>query len=240
MQDNLIPKFESSQRNFFVYSLFVTILSFIVMRGMLLSPSEPNSAVFLGLSIPRLIFTLGLFVTFISFTLLTIKVFRNQEWSERTLEKWFGGGRSSRIITWLAGISLTLGWIGYFLPPYRVGIFSNYWISIRPLMIFLLMISLATLGVIILQRTRFVIEGIESEKLSKIHYRAFLLFLAFLFLLGTMFYSGFGVRISDDFWYGAGVPILSSQLILEYSVAFSYYRSKRDLTGNDLTLLFFC
>ena len=205
-----MQKIEGSQRVLLAYTLFVAILSMFVLRGMLLSPSEPESAIFLGLSVPRLFFSLGLFTTFIFFTLLAIKALGNQAWAERILEKWFGGGRSSRILTWFAGISLGLGWIGCFLPPYRVGILNNYWISIRPIMIFILLISLATLAVIAIKRSRLVIQDL---KISKIHYRTLLLFLASLLILGMMFFSGFGIRILDDFWYGAGVPILSSQLI---------------------------
>ena len=215
-----MQKFERSQRVLAVYSIFAAIISMLVLRGMLLSRSEPESAIFLGLSIPRLIFSLGLCITFLFFTLLTIKALRNEVWAERSIEEWFGGGRSSRVITRFAGISFGLGWIGCFLPPYRVGILNNYWISIRPIMIFILAISLATLVVIVMKRSRFVIREL---KISKIHYQTLLLFAGSLLILGLMFYSGFGLRILDDFWYGAGVPILPSQLIAAIFCGILYF-----------------
>ncbi len=228
-----MQKFEGSQRVLLAYTLFVAILSIFVLRGMLLSPSEPESAIFLGLSAPRLIFSLGLFTTFIFFTLLAIKALRNQAWTERTLEKWFGGGRSSRILTWFAGISLGLGWIGCFLPPYRVGIVNNYWISIRPIMIFILLISLATLALIVIKRSRI---GIRDLKVSKTHYLTLLLFAASLLILCIMFFSGVGIRMFDDFWYGAGVPILPSQLIVAIFLGIfflhiekRFYKAKSDI-----------
>jgi hypothetical protein len=207
----LMQNIKGSQGILFIYALFVAIISMLVLRGMLLSPSESDRAIFFGLSIPRLILSLGLLVTFIFFALITIMAWRDHEWAERTLEKWFGGGNFSRVITWFAGISLGLGWIGCFLPPYRVGILTNYWISIRPLMIFILVMSLTTLAVIVIKRSRL---RMHHLKISKTHSLTILLFIISLLILGTMFYSGFGIRLSDDFWYGAGVPILSSQLIL--------------------------
>ena len=204
-------KFKGSQGILVAYTLFVVIASMFVLRGMFLSRSEPGNAIFLGLSIPRLIFSLGLCIIFIFFTLITIKAVRDQGWAERTLEEWFGGGPASRITTWLGGISLGLGWIGCFLPPYQVGTFVNYWISLRPIMIFILLVSLATVAVVVIKRIRL---GIHDLKISKTHYLALLLFLASLLLLGIMSYSGFGIRMFDDFWYGAGVPILAPQLIV--------------------------
>ena len=204
-------KLKESQGILVVYALFVAVASMLVLRGMLLSRSEPGSAVFLGLSIPRLFFSFVLLITFIFFASITIRALKDQGWAERTLEEWFGGGRFSQVTAWFGGISLGLGWIGCFLPSYRVGTFANYWISLRPIMIFVLFVGLATLAVIAIKRIRL---GIHDLKISKTHYPMLLLFLASLLMLGLMFYSGFGIRMFDDFWYGAGVPILVPQLIL--------------------------
>src|SRR5688572_16295232 len=116
-----------------VYTSFVAIAALLVLRGMLLSPSESDSAIFLGLSIPRLIFSRGLLIIFLFFTAITIKALRNQSWAEKIFEEWFGGGRFSRVTIWTAALSLGLGWIGCFLPPYRVGTLMNYWVSLRPI-----------------------------------------------------------------------------------------------------------
>jgi hypothetical protein len=206
-----MQKFKGFQGTLLIYASFVAIISMLVLGRILSSPSEPGSAIFLGLSIPRLIFSLGLLITFLIFTAITIKALRNQSWAGKMFEEWFGGGRVSKVTIWIAGISLGLGWVGCFLPPYRVGTFINYWISIRPIMIFILVVSLATLAVIAIKRSRL---GIRDLRISKTHYLTLLLFFFSLLLLGIMLYSGFGIRMLDDFWYGAGVPILASQLIV--------------------------
>lgn len=206
-----MQKFSSSQRIFLAYGSFVAICSILILNRIFSSSSEPSNTYIIGLSIPRLLLVLGLLITFIFFTSITIKALGDQGWAEKTLEEWFGGGRSSRVTIWLGGISLGLGWIGCFLPPNRVGTLVNYWISLRPIMIFILIVSLATMAVIVIKRIRF---GIHDLKISKIHYPPILLFLVSLLILGIMFYSGFGIRMVDDFWYGAGVPILAPQLLL--------------------------
>ncbi len=223
-----MQKFKGSQGILPAYTFLVAIISMLVLRGMLSSPSESGSAIFLGLSIPRLIFSLGLLITFIFFTSITIKALRNQEWAKRTLEEWFGGGRPSKVTIWLTGISLGLGWIGCFLPPYRVGTLINYWISIRPIMIFILVLSLATLAVIVIKRSRLVIHDL---KISKTHYLTLFLFLTSLLILGMMFYSGFGIRMLDDFWYGAGVPILASQLIMTIFCGIFFLQIEKRFNG---------
>ena len=232
----LMQNIKGSQGILFTYALFVAIMSMLVLRGMLLSPSESDRAIFLGLSIPRLFLSLGLLITFIFFALITIMAWRDHEWAERTFEKWFGGGNFSRVITWFAGISLGLGWIGCFLPPYRVGILTNYWISIRPFMIFVLVISLATLAVIVIKRSRL---RMHHLKISKTHSLTFLLLIIVLLILGTMFYSGLGIRISDDFWYGAGVPILSSQLILAIVCGIFFLHIENRFNSGLLDLIIF-
>ena len=228
-----MQKYKGSQGIFLVYTLFIAIISLLVLRGMLLSPSESGSAVFLGLSIPRLAISLGIFITFIFFSILTIKALRNPGWAEETLETWFGGRRATQVTIWLAAVSLGIGWIGSFLPPYRVGALSNYWISLHPIMSFMLAVGLATLAIIFIRRSR---VGIGELKFSKTHSLTLLLFAISLLILSIMFYSGVGLRLSDDFWYGAGVPILTSQLILAVAcgILFLHFEKRFSSRRSDL------
>ena len=205
-----MQKLRSARGILLVYGLFGAIGSILILSGIISSPSEPGNAVFFGFSIQRLLFISGLLIALFLFILIAIRALRNQEWSEKTLEGWFGAGRFSKVTAWFAAISFGLGWIGCFLPSYRVGALANYWDSIRPLMIFILMASLATLMVLFIKRNRLTDQGL---KISKPHYLTLILFIGCILILFIMLSSGFGIRILDDFWYGAGVPILASQLI---------------------------
>ncbi len=204
-----MQKFRGSRGILLVYGLFVALGSILVLNGILSSSSESGNAVFLGLSIWRLLFALGLLSAFVLFALIAVKALRDQGWAERSLERWFGGSRLGIVIAWLSLISFGLGWIGCFLPAYRLGTFVNYWIRIRPMMIFILLASMATLAVILIKRSKLAIRDL---KISKTHYLTLILFFASLLVLGLMLYSGFGIHALEDYWYGAGVPILASQL----------------------------
>ena len=206
-----MSKQKSPQRILFFYSSILTICAVIVLGSILSSPSEPGSAVLFGFSLPRIALALVMTVALIFFLLLTIKAARDRAWSENTLEGWFGTSSISRITIWLGGLSFGLGWIGVFLPAYRLGKFAAYWIRLQPVMIFILLAGFATLILLYIQRR---VSPIIDQSNSKIIRTGMILFLACFLVLVVMLVSGFGVRSPDDFWYGAGVPILFPQLIV--------------------------
>ena len=205
-----MQRFKEPWNIFLIYSACVAIIAILVLSGMVLSPSEPGSSLFLGLSLPRLIFAAGIFSALSFSTFLSIKALSDRRWAENTSEQWFGKNRLGQGITWLAGISFGLGWIGCFLPFYRAGILAVHWERIRPIMVFILLTSAATLVMIFLRRSNFTIPDLKR---SKVYRSSLLLFLPCILLLGIMLYTDFGVYAPEDYWYGAGVPLLVSQLM---------------------------
>jgi hypothetical protein len=195
---------------FFIYSSFVAFVAIVLLGEMLLSPSEPENTLVLGLSFPRLILAVGLFVGFVFFMFLSLKVLRDPSWGERTVEEWFGRSRRSQVMSWVAGIGFGLGWIGSFLPAYRAGPLSVHWARLHPAMIFLLLVSFATLMIIFIRRSNFPTRDSNFSKTLK---AGLALFLISLLFITVMLYSGFGVSAAEDYWYGAGIPILISQLM---------------------------
>ncbi len=205
-----MQKLQQSQKTFLIYSLFLAILPILILGGMLLSPSEPGNRIFLGLSLPRLALASGLFIVFVLFTLITVKAARDREWAEKLFERWFGTNLLGQGIAWLAAIVFGLGWIGCFLPFYRAGVLAIHWERLRPAMIFLLLASLATLIAAFLKRSNF---ATLDSKTTKIYKTSLILLLPIILLIGWMLSAGFGVHAPEDYWYGAGVPILISQLL---------------------------
>ncbi|HXD11623.1 MAG TPA: hypothetical protein VN653_16280 [Anaerolineales bacterium] len=143
------------------------------------------------------------------YTSMALKAVRGRVWAGRFVERWFERKDISQRIGWLGGISFGVGWLGCFLPAYRVGAFGNYWVRVQPAMVFILFASLATLGVLFVARNKLTVQDLNLAPLRL----SLPLFMVCLLILGAMFYSGFGVVSTEDFWYGAGVPILGSQLI---------------------------
>ncbi len=208
-----MQRLERSQALLLAYSLFVALASLLILSGMISSPSESASAILFGLSAPRLALALGLFLALVFYAGMAFKAATNRIWAERLLEKWFEGKGVSQWIGWLSGISFGLGWIGCFLPAYRAGILENYWARLQPAMVFILIASLATLILFFVARNKLTIRDLNPAPLKL----GLPLFIFCLLAGGWMFYSGFGVvslgAYWEDFWYGVGVPILTSQLI---------------------------
>ena len=194
---------------FFTYSSFIAISAILLLGEVVLSPSEPRNALFLGLSLPRLVLASGLFTASLLFVFLSFRATIDQAWAERVLEQWFGKGRLRPLTIWLAGLSFGIGWIGCFLPFYRAGILAIHWERMRPAMIFLLLAGFATLAVIFLKQSNF---SFQKLRLSNTYKSSLILFVSSILLIGIMLYTGFGVYAPEDYWYGAGVPILVTQL----------------------------
>ncbi|HUE97686.1 MAG TPA: hypothetical protein VMN99_00450 [Anaerolineales bacterium] len=229
-------KLKESWKFFLAYSSFVAIAAILVLGGTVLSPSEPRNALVLGLSLPRLILALGLFFVFVFFTSAAIKSTREREWAERTFEQWFGKSRLGRFITWFAGISFGLGWIGCFLPFYRAGILAVHWERMRPAMVFLLLASMATLAMSILKRSNFALQDL---KLSKTYKLSLILFFPSILFIGVMLYSGFGVSAPEDYWYGAGVPILILQMITAIIAGVFFLQARKMWNSRRFDLIVF-
>jgi hypothetical protein len=198
--------FKKPQSILIFYGNFIAIAAVSVLVNMLLSPSESGSALAFGLSAPRLLMAVGLFAAFILFSRLALKAFREPIWAENFLAQWFGGGGLSQRLLWLSGISFILSWIGCFLPTYRLGVLVNYWVRVQPVISFILFAGLVTLVVFLVVRVK------------RWNFAAFrpgvLLFVFSLIMLGNLLYSKFGIISSEDFWYGTGIPILTSQLLV--------------------------
>ena len=207
-----------------IYSSIVAFCAVVVLGGMLASPSEPGNAIIFGFSLPRLVLALGLLFAFVIFFWITIKAAKDQEWAEQFLEEWFGWGRFSGVAGWLGGISFGLGWTGLFVPPYFWGRYESYLVRIQPVMVFTLLMGIATLLFLYVRR-RSAAFFVQSN--SGLIRSGVIMFLACLIVAGFMLYSRFGIALPDDFWYGAGVPTLVPQLIAAVLAGIAFLQVER-------------
>src|ERR1051325_8012184 len=101
-----MPPKNISQKVIFTYSFIVALGSILMMSAMFLSPSEPGISIIFGFSLSRLILAGGFLLAFVFFAALSWKAIHDQIWADRFLEQLFGGGVSSKVLAWLAGIGL--------------------------------------------------------------------------------------------------------------------------------------
>lgn len=203
-----MQKPEGSQKLLLAYSSFMALSAFLVLTEVISLPSEPGNAVLFGLSALRLMMAVGVLIVLMLYSALTFKAVKDRTWAGRILEKWFGGTGISRWVAWLSGIFTVLGWTGCLLPPYRAGTLENYWVRGQPVMALILLLGLSTGILYVVTQGKLAFRSLNLAHLGL----GLPLFIPLLFLLAAMFYTGFGVRSPDDFWYGAGVPVLTAQL----------------------------
>jgi len=205
-----MKKSSDSQRILFTYSVLLALCIFPVLTNVLASPSEAESAMLFGLSKMRLAFAFGILIIFAFFALLAGRSARDREWAEKIHGEWFGSGRFRSVTVWLGGISFGVGWGGIFIPTYYVRGIENYWVRLHPVLLFFLIAGAATLATLYLsQRKSSINEVIHTPTLRG----GVILFLICIPVVAFMLYSRFGMYSLDDFWYGAGVPVLVLQLI---------------------------
>ncbi|HET6595743.1 MAG TPA: hypothetical protein VFG81_08980 [Anaerolineales bacterium] len=231
-----MQKLQESPKFFLIYSLFLATLAILILGGVLLSPSEPDNSIVFGLSLPRLVLASGLVSVFVFFSLLSIKAVRDHAWAKHLSERWFGESRPGQAIPWFAAIGLGLGWIGCFLPFYRAGLLAVHWDRLRPAMLFILFASLATLTMVFLKRSNF---AILDSKIAKIYKTSLILFIPSILVIGWMLATGFGVYAPEDYWYGAGVPLLISQLIAAGVGGILFLRAEKSWRTRRLDLIIF-
>jgi hypothetical protein len=220
-------------RSIIAYSTVVAFSAAVALGVMLVSPSEPGNAVLLGLSPARLALAFGLLFAVLGFAALGIRSAANPAWAARTLQGWLGGKVPGGIALWLGGISFGLGWIGVFLPSYRVGSLGAYWLRLRPVMAFFLLTGFATLILWYAHRRR----PARSERFEGTLRLSLALFILSLLPMLDVLLAGFRVHSSEDFWYGAGVPILVQQLIVAIAGGLLFLQVERKWDAGRLDLL---
>ena len=231
--DIIMWRLKRSQKLLLPYSLFVAFSILLVLSEVVSSPSEPANAVLFGLSALRLAMVLGIFSLFILYIAVALKVLSRQVWAERFLERWFIEKGVSQAVGWLSGIGFGLSMIGFLLPAYRLGRLEGHWIRLLPGLMIALVISASTFLLFVIARRDFTLRTFKLKSFGL----GGVVFVSCLFVMGWMFYTGFGVSSSEDFWYGAGVPILGLQLIFAVVGGITFLRFERQWQSKRMDVL---
>ena len=199
----------------FVFCLSAFLGAGLVLVRILQNPSEPQSAFLWGYSLPRLILGVGILLPMIIFGALSILLALDKN-KRQLFWQWAFEGKSGVFWTWFcAGLSFFSG-IGVAIPSYRLGSLAYVFFYLRPILYWLFFLSALFLIIALIGR-----NGVHrSPLLESLRFDSEALkfsvstLLLFVFLSLIIAYTGLGIRLSEDRWYGAGIPILPQQLFL--------------------------
>jgi len=203
-----------------VYGLLVSTGAFIAAAAMTQIPSGPGNNFFLGFSVQRLALISGMFLAGIAAAVFSIKAYQNQTYAERVWDFAFRRESIAGAIRWGTLIVFIAGWIVSFTPSYRLGDLKEYFIRVSPIINWLTFANLLTLVISLVERYGFnwrqLVNTLRAQRKMLV---GVLVSMAFFILTWVMIaVTGMGIRISEDYWYGAGVPILGLQVLLALAI----------------------
>ena len=200
--------------------MLISIGAFIAAAAMTRIPSDPGSSLFLGFSIQRLALLGSVVLAGITAVIFSIKAYQNQAYAERAWQFAFRREPIAGRIRWGALILFIAGWGASFAPAYRYGDLKDYFIRIAPIIHWLTFAGAATLAVSWVEKYglhwQYFLDALHAQK--KILLVTSITLAVFILAWVLIAASGLGVRVSEDYWYGAGVPLLGVQVFLALAI----------------------
>jgi hypothetical protein len=202
------------------YGLSVSVSAFITALILFRIPSDPRNIVFLGLSLQRLVMMGSVSLAGILLAAFAVKAYRDEPWSRRMWISLFGSELSAKGIRWGAAVGSTSGLIVSLMPLYRFGDFQDYFVRVSPLVGWLTLVSLLTFAIVWVEKyglhwSHF-LHTLRAQKITLII--VLISMSAFALIWIFIAKTGMGLRVSDGFWYGAGVPILGLQIVFAFAI----------------------
>ncbi|MHB8776862.1 MAG: hypothetical protein ACYC6R_03745 [Anaerolineales bacterium] len=196
-----------------LYAFFMASGTLLTLLSVMGSKSDPRNALILGYSLERILVAAGLILLVFAFLVLTWKLLRSPECSRHLWGIVFERKSVNNATLWVSLAAFLLCWIGLFFPSYRLaGSISGYIDRLIPVMIWGAVLSAVTLLVILLERRKGPIHSIVSTNKNAL-WMGLVALTIFIFIGVLILITGVGVRQPEDYWYGAGVPVLGLQIL---------------------------
>jgi hypothetical protein len=210
------------------FAAFLTLGAAITLLINLTSPSDPKNAVFLGYSLERILLGGGLLALTLALLFLTWKLVHQPELSLRLWQALTDRGRVSDAVFWLSLGVFALFLIVLLTPSYRLaGNLSEYAARLHSVLVWLAVSGGVAALMILFGRRRGSLKSILLMNRTAVHV-GLLLFGIFLLTWALVALTGIGIRDQEDYWYGAGVPVLGLQILfsLALGVVFLWVKPK--------------
>lgn len=223
------------------YSLFSALGALVALYAILTSPSEPRNAVFLGYSATRLTLIVGMLLLTFTLLYLTWKLVRQPEDSLRWWQRLIQQRPMNDLMLVLSTAVFLAVWVVLFTPSYRLaGNISEYAARLYPVWVWLAVVSAAAMLVLILSRTHVSLSSVILAKRTTLQ-AGIVVLLLFLLLWAITALTGIGLHDREDYWYGAGVPVLGLQVLFSLLVGgfVLWLESRRNFIFKNDALWFF-
>lgn len=204
------------------HALVLYPISAAVSAVYLLSiPSDPKNSFWLGLSRERWVLFAILLIAFFACLSATLWAWHNPQAAQRRAQRL----AQNRLFQIGSGIFLAAGWIGLWLPAYRLGYAGAAFERLRPLILFLFLASLLNILFLVKSRRGFHWKtlGAEIQSHKPLWVGASVSLLVMLAFWLSILLSGKGLRSDMDFWNTAAIPLLGLQFLLAAGLGLTTY-----------------
>ena len=190
------------------YLIFLMLGAWVTCAIILSSPSDPKNAIAFGYSLERILLAASLILFTIPLLYLTLKLVRQPEQSQHLWHSLL----QNNILYLSSILSSFLFLLLLLLPSYRLGDMASYVLRLFPILVWLAIVTLVTMLVFIIARKKESLWSIATENKTSLQVGLIAL-IVLLMITGLVIFTGVGIRRPEDYWYGAGVPILGLQIL---------------------------
>lgn len=195
-----------------IYGLFLVIMALIAFIFLMISPSDPQNAILFGYSLERIVIGSVLLIVVISLFFLTLRLADNPEIAYKFWFIFFKNNNTSYKLFFINAVVFCVNWILFFLPSYRLGVISSYYLRLLPISVCVLIVSIVTAFVFFFEHVPSrdcKIFNVKKDSLIIFKFTFFIALLLSVFVVLT----GVGISNPADYWYGGGVPVLGLQVL---------------------------
>ena len=209
-----------TRRNLVIWAALAAIEALAGLIYFILLPADPKNVVLLGYSLPRLGLMSGFLLLFLALGGLCAGFYYCETWVagfQRSVRQ----EKGYRFL-WAAAIFLIAGWVLFFLPFYRFGVLAGYADRLRPLFLWLLLVSFQSTLLLWLER-RDLSSRVSSSWIGIVRSGDAALVVLGLSLLAWLFIALSKVGLVPDkvHWNDLGVPLLGLQVLTALALGVS-------------------
>lgn len=194
-----------------IYFSFLLLGGVFTLFSIFQSKSEISSAVFLGYSWEKVLLGAGILFLLLVLVFITIKLLREPAWAVENYKT----AIANEYLLWIFTFSFLICWVILFLPEYRLSSMAGYVSQLKPVIVWLAVVSAGTMLLFLLARKT---DKSVSQSGSTVLWGSIIVIILFLLSSIWVIFTGVGIAHPEDYWYASGVPLLGLQILFAFVV----------------------